>query len=51
MAVNGYKLGWQPKWTQEMFLESIDDEVQDVLELDTAQPSSLFTTLLSSSGN
>ncbi|KAJ0382175.1 hypothetical protein COL922a_013087 [Colletotrichum nupharicola] len=51
VAVNGYKLGWQPKWTQEMFLESIDDEVQDVLELDTAQTSSLFTTLLPSSGN
>ncbi|KAJ3958890.1 hypothetical protein N0V92_004529 [Colletotrichum tropicale] len=51
VAVNGYKLGWQPKWTEEMFLESIDDEVQDVLELDTAQTSSLFTTLLPSSGN
>ncbi|KAF3800210.1 hypothetical protein GCG54_00003738 [Colletotrichum gloeosporioides] len=51
VAVNGYKLGWQPKWTQEMFLESIDDEVNDVLELDTAQTSSLFTTLLPSSGN
>ncbi|KAH8690119.1 hypothetical protein BGW36DRAFT_433072 [Talaromyces proteolyticus] len=32
--VNAYRLGWQPKWTQEKFLESIDDEVQAVLDFD-----------------
>ncbi|KAL0941547.1 nad dependent epimerase dehydratase family protein [Colletotrichum truncatum] len=47
VPVNAYKLGWQPKWTREKFMESIDDEVQDVLELDRVK-ASLFDDILSS---
>ncbi|XXG95183.1 hypothetical protein Hte_001443 [Hypoxylon texense] len=39
VAVNAYRLGWQPKWDEERFLDSIDDEVQAVLELDNIKPS------------
>ncbi|KAI4863797.1 NAD(P)-binding protein [Hypoxylon rubiginosum] len=39
VAVNAYRLGWQPKWDEERFLDSMDDEVQSVLELDTVKPS------------
>ncbi|KAF2482541.1 hypothetical protein BDY17DRAFT_298706 [Neohortaea acidophila] len=35
-------LGWEPTWTQEdQFLQIIDDEVRDVLELDTGKGSVL----------
>jgi hypothetical protein len=34
-------------WDQERFLESMDDEVQSVEELDTVKPT-LFDTLLAS---
>ncbi|CAH0025986.1 unnamed protein product [Clonostachys rhizophaga] len=37
VAVNGPKIGWQPKWDEKMYLESIDDEVQAVLDLDTVK--------------
>ncbi|CAG9939610.1 unnamed protein product [Clonostachys rosea f. rosea IK726] len=37
VAVNGPKLGWQPKWDEKMYLDSIDDEVQAVLDLDTVK--------------
>ncbi|OTA57508.1 hypothetical protein K449DRAFT_437377 [Hypoxylon sp. EC38] len=47
VPVNAYRLGWQPKWDKERFLESLDDEVQAVLELDTIKPT-LFDSLLSS---
>jgi hypothetical protein len=33
-ADNGRKLGWEPKWTQEMYLNSLDDEVQATLDFD-----------------
>ncbi|KAI0384227.1 NAD(P)-binding protein [Hypomontagnella monticulosa] len=45
VPVNAYKLGWQPKWDQKKFLESVDDEVQAVLELDTVK-TTVFDTLL-----
>ncbi|KAI0837093.1 NAD(P)-binding protein [Hypoxylon sp. FL0890] len=38
VPVNAYRVGWQPKWDQERFLESMDDEIQAVLELDTVKP-------------
>ncbi|KAF2117978.1 hypothetical protein BDV96DRAFT_611553 [Lophiotrema nucula] len=42
VTVKAYeKLGWQPKWDEKMFMESLDDEVQDCLDLDTVG-SSLF---------
>ncbi|KAI0149688.1 NAD(P)-binding protein [Hypoxylon sp. NC0597] len=44
IPVNAYRLGWQPKWDQEKFLESMDDEVQAVLELDTVKPT-LFDSM------
>lgn len=34
------QLGWQPRWTEEMLLESIDQEIQDVLEADRVQGTS-----------
>ena len=48
VAVNAYKLGWQPKWDQERFLNSIDDEITAVQELDTVKPT-LYESLLSPS--
>ncbi|KAI1378883.1 NAD(P)-binding protein [Hypoxylon crocopeplum] len=45
VPVNAYRLGWQPQWDKERFLESMDDEVQAVLELDTVKPT-LFSSML-----
>ncbi|KAJ4356343.1 uncharacterized protein N0V89_004375 [Didymosphaeria variabile] len=43
--VNSYRLGWQPLWNDEAFLERADEEVQAVLDLDTIR-TSLFDQLL-----
>ncbi|KAK4043107.1 NAD(P)-binding protein [Parachaetomium inaequale] len=46
VAVNAFRqLGWQPKWDEKRFLEGLDDEVQDVLELDTVK-ATLFQPVL-----
>ncbi|KAI9704644.1 MAG: hypothetical protein M1820_005392 [Bogoriella megaspora] len=45
VPVNAYELGWRPKWDEKRFMESLDDEIQAVLELDTVKPS-VFATLL-----
>ncbi|KAF2238758.1 hypothetical protein EV356DRAFT_528666 [Viridothelium virens] len=37
VPVNAYRLGWQPKWDEETFLASLDDEIQAVQELDTVK--------------
>lgn len=37
IAVNAFKIGWQPRWNKKRFLESLDAEVQDALDLDTFQ--------------
>jgi len=37
--VNAYELGWQPEWSEERYLASIDDEVQAALDLDTGKAS------------
>lgn len=39
------RLGWQPKWDEERFTDSLNDEIQAVQELDTVM-SSLFDVLL-----
>lgn len=39
VPINAYRVGWQPKWTLEMFLNSLDDEIQAVLDLDKGQTS------------
>ncbi|KAF2251858.1 NAD(P)-binding protein [Trematosphaeria pertusa] len=46
VPVNAYRLGWKPKWDEEQFLASIDDEVQAVLELDTVK-ATIFDLLTS----
>ncbi|KPM41084.1 hypothetical protein AK830_g5461 [Neonectria ditissima] len=48
VPVNAYKLGWKPKWDEEKFLGSIDDEIQAVQELDTVKMS-IFDSLMPSS--
>ena len=48
VPTNTYALGWQPKWDKERFLESMDDEIRAVLELDTVK-ATLFDSLLPSS--
>jgi hypothetical protein len=48
VPANAYALGWQPKWDKERFLESMDDEIRAVLELDTVK-ATLFDSLLPSS--
>ena len=30
-------IGWVPKWTEDLFLQNIDDEVQAVLDLGKAK--------------
>ncbi|KAL9083685.1 MAG: hypothetical protein Q9165_008413 [Trypethelium subeluteriae] len=37
VPVHAYRLGWQPKWDEERFLESLDDEIQAVQDLDTVK--------------
>ncbi|GJC90129.1 hypothetical protein ColLi_12967 [Colletotrichum liriopes] len=39
IPLNAYKLGWKPKWGESRFMESIDDEVQAALDLDTGATS------------
>ncbi|WQF88868.1 Putative NAD-dependent epimerase/dehydratase, NAD(P)-binding domain superfamily [Colletotrichum destructivum] len=36
---NADKIGWKPEWDESRFMESIDDEVQDALDLDTGTTS------------
>lgn len=45
VAVNPYLLGWQPKWNQKRFLDSIDDEIQAALD-EKPLESTLFNTIL-----
>jgi hypothetical protein len=45
IAVNAYEIGWKPKWDEKRFLESMDDEVVAVIELDTVK-ASVFNDLL-----
>ncbi|CAI6092743.1 unnamed protein product [Clonostachys chloroleuca] len=45
VAVNPYLLGWQPKWNQKRFLDSIDDEIQAALD-EKPLESTLFVTIL-----
>jgi hypothetical protein len=45
--VNAYQLDWQPKWDKERFLESMDDEIEAVQELDKVK-ASVFDLLASS---
>lgn len=47
IPVNTQSLGWQPKWDEKRFLQSLDQEVQDVLDFDTVKPT-LFNTVMSS---
>ncbi|TDZ41511.1 hypothetical protein CTRI78_v009577 [Colletotrichum trifolii] len=46
-AVNPYKIGWEPQWNATKFLEAMDDEVRDVLEVGGDSNSSIFEFLLS----
>jgi hypothetical protein len=39
VAVQAYKeLGWQPVWTEQMYLDSMDEEIDGVLEHDKFEP-------------
>ena len=49
IPVNARKLGWQPEWDQKRFLESTEDEIEAVLELDTVKPT-VFDQFTPSSG-
>ncbi|KAI1087270.1 NAD(P)-binding protein [Rostrohypoxylon terebratum] len=44
VPVNAYQIGWKPQWYQQKFLDSMDDEVQSVLDLDTVKPT-LFASV------
>ncbi|KAH7372109.1 hypothetical protein BKA64DRAFT_715117 [Cadophora sp. MPI-SDFR-AT-0126] len=41
IGLNARRLGWQPKWDQERYLNSMDEEVRGVLELDEMRPTLL----------
>lgn len=43
--MNPYNIGWKPKWGEKEFMDSLDDEIADVLELDTVK-ASIFDSLL-----
>lgn len=34
VPVNAYQFGWKPKWNSEKFLNSMDNEIQAVLDWD-----------------
>ncbi|KAH8678427.1 hypothetical protein BX600DRAFT_452050 [Xylariales sp. PMI_506] len=48
VPVHAYQLGWQPKWDEKRFLESLEQEVEAVLQWDVVKPT-IFNSLLSSS--
>jgi hypothetical protein len=37
--INAYRLGWQPKWDEQMFLNRADEEVQAILDGNTIRTS------------
>ena len=37
--INAYRLGWQPKWDEKMFLNRADEEVQAILDGNTTRTS------------
>lgn len=45
VAEKPYELGWEPHWNEKKYLESIDQQVQDVLDLDN-ETVSVFDSLL-----
>lgn len=38
-ADRAFGIGWEPQWTKTRFLESIDEQVQDILDLGEAKSS------------
>ncbi|KAF2803422.1 NAD(P)-binding protein [Mytilinidion resinicola] len=50
VPVNAYRLGCQPKWDEKRFLESMDDEIRAVQELDKVKDT-VFDSILPSSRN
>ncbi|KAF6842782.1 nad dependent epimerase dehydratase family protein [Colletotrichum musicola] len=50
VSVKPYRLGWQPKWDEEKFMASMEDEVRDALEFGSVKPT-LFNDLLQTSAN
>ncbi|KAE9369114.1 hypothetical protein N431DRAFT_469048 [Stipitochalara longipes BDJ] len=50
VAMNAYHLGWQPKWDKERFLDSMDDEIQAVQELEKVN-TTVFDALAASKDN
>ncbi|PSN64073.1 NAD(P)-binding protein [Corynespora cassiicola Philippines] len=45
IPVKANLLGWKPEWNEKRFMESLDDEIQAVLDLNTTK-NTLFETLL-----
>lgn len=50
VADNAFKVGWKPMWDKARFLENIDDEILNVLELGKAK-SSLIDSLFLAAKN
>ncbi|KXS94225.1 hypothetical protein AC578_10919 [Pseudocercospora eumusae] len=44
IAENPYKIGWKPKWDEQRYLESLEKEIDDALELEDVKPT-LFQSL------
>ncbi|KAL9044052.1 MAG: hypothetical protein Q9214_002786 [Letrouitia sp. 1 TL-2023] len=44
VSENKHRIGWKPTWTEDRFLQQIDDEIEDVLELGQAK-SSLISSI------
>ncbi|KAF7557241.1 hypothetical protein G7Z17_g782 [Cylindrodendrum hubeiense] len=40
VPVNAYEVGWRPHWNEKMLLESLGQEIQDVLEVDNIKVAS-----------
>ncbi|KIW09780.1 hypothetical protein PV08_11880 [Exophiala spinifera] len=46
IPVNAFNIGWQPKWTAESFLGSMDEEIKAVLEQGDKFKSTLYNSVL-----
>ncbi|KAH9886123.1 NAD(P)-binding protein [Xylariomycetidae sp. FL2044] len=46
VPIKAYQLGWRPKWNEEMLLNGLDEEVDEILKLDTIK-ATLFEPLKS----
>lgn len=50
IAENPHRIGWQPTWNKDRFLENIDDEIEAVVELGKAKSSLIDSLFIAARG-